>query len=67
MSRPQDRLSRGSIPGLLLPPRAWNALAKAGIRGLEDLKAMSERLHLLPGVGSKTARIIRDAVERLNS
>jgi len=64
MRRPQDRPSPGAIPGLLLPPRAWKALAREGICSLAALRAVADRVHIMPGIGCKTARLIRDELER---
>jgi len=66
MKRPQDRPSPGTIPGLLLPRRAWKALAKEGVRSLAELVAVAERLHILPGIGCKTAQLIRAEIVRLH-
>jgi len=65
MTRPQDRPSPGIIPGLLLPRRAWKALAREGVCSLAALGEISDRLPFLPGIGEKTARMIREEMERV--
>jgi hypothetical protein len=67
MSRgPWDRWE-GPIKGLRLPQSTWEALQREGITTLEQLKATADRVHLLPGIGSKTAQLIRDEIDRVTS
>jgi hypothetical protein len=55
----------GHIPGLRLPLNTWDALQKEGITTLEQLRARADRIHWLPGIGLKSAKIIREELARL--
>jgi len=56
----------GPIRGLRLPLTAWNSLQEDGIRNIDQLKAVAHRLERLPGIGPKTAQIIRDELARVS-
>jgi hypothetical protein len=56
---------RGPIRGLRLPLDAWNALQRQGITTIDQLRAMADRIHWLPGIGSKTALAIRVELGRV--
>jgi hypothetical protein len=53
-------LWKGHIPGLRLPLITWAALRDEGIMTMEQLSAMADQIHKLPGIGRKTAQLIRD-------
>jgi endonuclease III len=55
----------GPIRGLRLPQSAWQALQNAEIRTLDELKAVAVRIEQLPGVGPKTAQVIRAELDRV--
>ena len=55
----------GHIRGLHLPQNAWQTLQNAGIRTLDELKAVVVRIEQLPGVGPKTAQVIRAELDRV--
>jgi DNA-directed RNA polymerase alpha subunit len=57
----------GPIRGLRLPLTAWNSLREDGIRTIDQLRAVAHRLECLPGIGPKTAQIIRDELARLSA
>jgi hypothetical protein len=54
----------GPIRGLRLPLNAWDALQQEGITTLGELRAAADRLEMLPGVGPKTAHLIREELAR---
>jgi hypothetical protein len=65
MSRgPWDRWE-GPIRGLRLPQSTWEALQREGITTIEQLRAAADRVHWLPGIGQKTAQLIRDELNRV--
>jgi hypothetical protein len=55
----------GPIRGLRLPLNAWNALHREGITTIDQLRAIADRIHWLPGVGPKTALAIRVELGRI--
>lgn len=55
----------GPIRGLRLPHNAWQALQNAEIGTLDELKAAADRIERLPGVGPKTAQVIRAELGRV--
>jgi hypothetical protein len=55
----------GPIPGLRLPQNAWEALRGEGITTLDRLRAVADQLEKLPGIGPKTARLIREELARV--
>jgi hypothetical protein len=55
----------GPIRGLRLPHKAWQALQNAEIGTLDELKAVVVRIEQMPGVGSKTAQVIRAELDRV--
>ena len=55
----------GHIRGLHLPQNAWQALQNAEIRTLDELKAVAVRIEQLPGVGPKTAQVIKAELDRV--
>jgi hypothetical protein len=54
----------GHIPGLRLPQSTWQVLRDERIMSLEQLRAKADRIHMLPGIGRKTAQLIRDELAR---
>src|SRR5687768_11043532 len=66
---PHDRWERigGPIRGLRLPYETWEALRRVGITTLERLRAMADEIHTLPGIGPKTAQMIREEFARVTS
>ncbi|GEO18394.1 hypothetical protein MAE02_60900 [Microvirga aerophila] len=57
----------GHIPGLRLPQSTWDALRAEGIMTIEQLRAVAHRVHYLPGIGRKTAQLIREELARVAS
>jgi DNA-directed RNA polymerase alpha subunit len=57
----------GPIRGLRLPYETWEALRREGITTLERLRAMADEIHTLPGIGPKTAQMIREEFARVTS
>lgn len=56
----------GPIKGLYLPDRAWVALRDENIRTIEQLAAIAGQIErLVPGIGQKTADLIRQELTRL--
>jgi Holliday junction resolvasome RuvABC DNA-binding subunit len=55
----------GHIPGLRLPLITWAALRQDGIMTIEQLSTKADQLHKLPGIGRKTAQLIRDELARV--
>lgn len=55
----------GLIRGLRLPLNAWNALHREGVTTLDQLRAMADKIHTLPGIGPKTALVIRAELGRV--
>ena len=55
----------GPIRGLRLPQNAWQALQNAAIGTLDELKAVAVQIEQLPGVGPKTAQVIRAELNRV--
>ncbi|PVE23412.1 hypothetical protein DC522_16280 [Microvirga sp. KLBC 81] len=57
----------GPIPGLRLPRYAWEVLHGEGITTLDQLRAVADQLEKRPGIGPKTAQLIRDELARETS
>jgi DNA-directed RNA polymerase alpha subunit len=57
----------GPIRGLRLPLNAWDALRREGITTIGQLRAVADRLETLPGIGPKTAHLIREELARAMS
>jgi endonuclease III len=59
---PQGKWERfgGPIRGLRLPLNAWDALRAEGITTIGQLREVADRLETLPGIGPKTAQLIRE-------
>lgn len=55
----------GPIRGLRLPQNAWQALHNSDIGTLDELKAVAVRIERLPGIGPKTAQVIRAELDRI--
>jgi hypothetical protein len=55
----------GPIRGLRLPLNAWNALHREGVTTIDQLRAMANKIHTLPGIGAKTALAIRVELGRV--
>ena len=56
---------QGPIRDLRLPLNTWNALHREDITTIDQLRAMADRIHWLPGVGPKTALAIRVELGRV--
>ncbi|GEO19153.1 helix-hairpin-helix domain-containing protein [Microvirga aerophila] len=56
---------KGHIPGLRLPLSTWAALREDGILTIEQLSTKADQIHKLPGIGQKTAQLIRDELARV--
>jgi DNA-directed RNA polymerase alpha subunit len=67
MPNPRWELIGGPIRGLRLPFDAWEALRREGITTLDRLRARADRIHTLPGIGSKTAQLIQEELARVTS
>jgi endonuclease III len=50
-----------------LPFDAWEALRREDITTLDRLRAMSDQIHTLPGIGPKTAQLIREELARVTA
>ena len=61
---PWDRWE-GPIRGLRLPQSTWDALQREGITTIDQLKAVADRVHWLPGIGRKTAQLIKEELARV--
>jgi hypothetical protein len=57
----------GPIRGLRLPLNAWTSLKDEGITTIDQLKVVADQLEQVPGIGMKTARIIRDEITRVSA
>lgn len=55
----------GPIQGLWLPRNAWNALQMEGVTTIDQLRAMADQIHTLPGIGAKTALAVRVELGRV--
>lgn len=65
---PDDDSSSGPIEGLLLPRRAWLVLQRERITTLGRLAAVADRIEkVIPGIGPKTARLIREELARVTT
>jgi DNA-directed RNA polymerase alpha subunit len=60
----EERLE-GPIKGLRLPYRAWESLKDDGIKTIEQLRAVADQLESLPGIGPKTAKLLRKELARV--
>ncbi len=54
----------GPITGLRLPLAVWKVLINEGIRTVDQLSAVADRLEQLPGIGPAMARVTRDELAR---
>ncbi len=57
----------GPIRGLRLPFDTWEALRSEDITTLDRLQAMADQIHTLPGIGPKTAQLIRQELARVTA
>jgi endonuclease III len=66
---PQGKWERfeGPIRGLRLPLNAWDALRGESITTIGQLSAVADRLETLPGIGPKTAHLIREELARVTA
>jgi hypothetical protein len=48
-----------------LPLSTWAALREDGIMTIEQLSTKADQIHKLPGIGQKTAQLIRDELARV--
>ena len=55
----------GPIRRLRLPQNAWQALQNAAIGTFDELKAVAVQIEQLPGVGPRTAQMIRAELDRV--
>jgi endonuclease III len=55
----------GPIRGLRLPLTAWRSLEDGGITTIAQLKAVADQLERLPGIGPKTAQVLRKELARI--
>jgi hypothetical protein len=56
---------KGPIRGLRLPPNAWDVLRRENITTLAQLSAVADRIERFPGIGGKTAQVIRAELSRV--
>jgi DNA-directed RNA polymerase alpha subunit len=61
-----DERWEGPIRGLRLPLTAWNSLQEDGISSIDQLRAVAHQLESLPGIGAKTAQVIRAELARVS-
>jgi hypothetical protein len=57
----------GPIRGLRLPLNAWKSLGDEGITTIDGLRAIADRLERCPGIGPKTAQVIREEIARVSA
>jgi hypothetical protein len=57
----------GPIGGLRLPLNAWRSLSEEGITTIDGLRAIAGQLEGLPGIGPKTAQVIREEITRVSA
>jgi hypothetical protein len=57
----------GPIRGVHLPPYVWNVLRREGITTLDQLRAVADQIHWVPGLGFRTARVIRAELARVTA
>ncbi len=57
----------GPIRGLRLPLTAWKSLEDDGIKTLDQLRAVADRLERLPGIGPKTVQVVRKELGRVSA
>jgi hypothetical protein len=56
---------QGLIEGLYLPPYVWGVLMREGIITLDQLSTAADQIHWIPGLGGRTARMIRAELTRI--
>jgi hypothetical protein len=56
----------GPIRGLRLPLTAWKSLEYDGIKTIDQLRAVADQLERLPGIGPKTAQVLRKELARVS-
>ncbi|GEO18810.1 DNA-directed RNA polymerase subunit alpha C-terminal domain-containing protein [Microvirga aerophila] len=64
---PHEAKVPGPIEGLRLPARAWGALRREGITNLDQLMNVAYQIDQFPGIGAKTAQVIREELVRVMS
>jgi hypothetical protein len=59
----------GPIRGLHLhlPLTVWSSLRDEGVTTIDELRVVADQLERLPGIGTKTARLIRDELARASA
>ncbi|WP_262032106.1 helix-hairpin-helix domain-containing protein [Microvirga sp. Mcv34] len=50
-----------------MPFDTWEALRSEDITTLDRLQAMADQIHTLPGIGPKTAQLIRQELARVTA
>jgi hypothetical protein len=55
----------GPIRGLYLPPYVWGVLQREGISTVHELRAVADQVYWVPGIGVRTARMIRAELARI--
>ncbi|KFG68723.1 hypothetical protein JH26_14750 [Microvirga sp. BSC39] len=59
-----DERWEGPIRGLRLPLTAWRRLQEDGVSTIDQLRAIVNKLETVPGIGPKTAQVIRAELAR---
>ncbi|GEO15341.1 helix-hairpin-helix domain-containing protein [Microvirga aerophila] len=57
----------GPVRGLRLPLNAWEALRQEGVTTIGQLRDVADRLETFPGIGPKTAHLIREELARVTA
>ena len=57
----------GPIRGLRLPLNAWKSLSDEGVTTINGLREIADRLERFPGIGTKTAQVIREEIARVSA
>lgn len=55
----------GPIRGFHLPPYVWGVLRREGVVTQDQLHAVASHHHWVPGIGFRTARVIRAELARV--
>jgi hypothetical protein len=67
MPNPKWDCIEGPIRGLRLPFEVWKILRRESITTMDRLRAIADQIHTLPGIGPKTAQVIREELARVTA